>query len=62
MLAQESQRLQTVITTGTVRVLSKPMRLGKYNLAEGTSVHVPFYPIHHDPAAWDRPEDFLPVC
>ncbi|KAK9821549.1 hypothetical protein WJX74_010904 [Apatococcus lobatus] len=57
---KESQRLQTVAATGSMRTLSKSMRLGGYELAEGTMVHVPFYPIHHHPDAWDRPEDFLP--
>ncbi len=42
------------------RVASQDYPLDKYLIKKGSIINVPVYPIHHDPAVWPDPEQFIP--
>lgn len=57
---QESMRLYPVVSSGTARITSAPMRLGGYDLPAGQPVLIPFFAIHRSPALWPEPDAFQP--
>ncbi|WIA28825.1 hypothetical protein OEZ86_011354 [Tetradesmus obliquus] len=56
----ESMRLYPVVSSGTIRITHKPMRLGPYSLPAGQPVLIPFFSIHRSPRLWQDPDEFRP--
>ncbi|CAF1359364.1 unnamed protein product [Rotaria sordida] len=42
------------------RIASTSYDLGEYHIPKGSIIGVPIYAIHHDPAFWSDPEEFIP--
>ena len=58
---QESMRMLPVLTGGTNRTTSKPIKLGSLIVPAGTMVWIPFSALFNSPHNWEAPEKYDPV-
>ena len=61
MVMNEGLRFRTATATGQIYTPKHDLTLaGKYQVKPGDMIQVNFEAIHHDPAQWQRPTEFLP--
>ena len=57
---QETLRYQTPAAGSTSLILSKAMKIGKYDVRADTELIINFYGLHYNNSQWQRPKEFLP--
>ena len=57
-IKESLRRIPTVFFVG--RALSNDLQIGEYNIPKGTTVHINFYALHHDPQQFPHPEKYIP--
>ena len=60
MVVSEALRFEPPVPHGSESTLSQDCKIGKYHVKAGDKVHVNITGLHHSPAQWQRPSEFLP--
>ena len=60
MVVSEALRFEPPVPHGTESTLSQDCKIGKYHVKAGDNVQVNITGLHHSPAQWQRPNEFLP--
>lgn len=56
-------RLKPAAANTTAKIATRDIVLGgRYKVPKGVTISVLGYATFRDPALWDRPNDFVPVC
>lgn len=53
-------RLFPAVSSGTIRITHKPIKLAGYNIPAGQPILIPFWSIHRNPKLWADPESYIP--
>ncbi|GFY69727.1 cytochrome P450 2U1 [Trichonephila inaurata madagascariensis] len=56
----EAQRFASNVPLSTTRRASQDIHINGYIIPKGSEITANLWALHHDPAYWDNPEEFLP--